>query len=150
MVKSFKGRMVLGGATTGAALVSMSGFNPLAAYCNAIVDKTTNAICADRQNPDFFGKDMVERVLCVPSFIGSTTAGPVWEYIAANGISPKALLLTKPVDSLTAGGMVLAKIWIGKPIVLVDDLGEEFLSTVRDGDLLRIEPSGIVWIDIAS
>lgn len=131
-------------------MVSLSGFNPLAAYCDAIVDKTTNAICADRQNPDFLGKDMVGRMLCVPSCIGSTTAGPVWEYVAANGISPKALLLAKPVDSLTAGGMVLAKIWINEPIVLVDDLGEEFLSTVRDGDLLRIEPNGIVWIDTVS
>ncbi|HEY0941443.1 MAG TPA: DUF126 domain-containing protein [Steroidobacter sp.] len=147
MTKSFKGRMVIGGATTGAALVSSSGFNPLAAYCNAIVDKTTNALCADRQNPDLLGKDMAARVLCVPSCIGSTTAGPVWEYVASNGIAPKALLLTKPVDSLTAGGMVLAKIWIGEPIVLVDDLGEEFLSSVRDGDILRIEPDGRVWID---
>jgi uncharacterized protein len=150
MKMSFQGRMVLGTATDGAALTSRSGFNPLAAYCNAIVDKTTNAICADKQNLDLFGKDMASRVLCVPSCIGSTTAGPVWEYVAGHGISPKALLLTKPVDSLTAGGMVLAKIWIGEPIVLVDDLGEEFLNHVRDGDRLRIEASGLVWINNAA
>ncbi len=147
MARSFKGRMILGEATTGAALACSSGFNPLAAYCNAIVDRTTDAICADRQNPELFGKDMVARVLCVPSCIGSTTAGPVWEYVAGNGIAPRALLLANPVDSLTAGGLVLAKIWIGKPITLVDDLGADFLRAVRDDHLLHIEPDGTVWFD---
>ncbi|MGE3594111.1 MAG: DUF126 domain-containing protein [Dehalococcoidia bacterium] len=136
----------MGGATTGVAAVSAYGFNPLASYCDAIVDRTANAISVDRQNPDLYGKDLAGCVLCVPSCIGSTTAGPVWEYVAANGIAPRALLLAKPVDSLTAGGLVLAQVWIGRPITLVDSLGESLLATIRSGSEVCIDLDGHIWI----
>lgn len=146
MKMPFKGRLVLGGPAHGTALVSTSGFNALAAYSDAIVDKTATAICVDRQNVELYGKELGGCVLCVPSCIGSTTAGPVWEYVAAHGIAPKALLLSKPVDSLTAGGLTLAQVWIGKPVSLVDCLGDAFLSAVGNGSEVRVDADGHVWI----
>ena len=94
MKASFRGRLVLGGSTGGMARVSSTGFNPLAAFCDAIADGTTDAKCADRQNENLYGKNLKDVILCAPACVGSTTAGPVWEYVAANGIAPKALLLS--------------------------------------------------------
>lgn len=146
MKMQFRGRLVLGAPTRGIAAVSTSGFNALAAYCDAIVDKTNNALCADRQNAGLYGRDLAGCVLCASSCTGSTTAGPVWEYVTDHHIAPKALLLSRQVDSLTAGGLVLAEVWIGKPVTLVDRLGDDFLAAVRDGSLVCIEPDGHVWI----
>jgi predicted aconitase with swiveling domain len=142
----FEGRLVLGGPTEGRALVSDMGFNPLAAFCDAIVDGAANAHCADRQNGRLFGKDLKGIMLCAPSCVGSTTAGPVWEYVAENGIAPGALLLAGPVDSLTAGGLVLTEVWIGRPITLVDRLGQEFVSAVREGDHVEVRGDGSVAV----
>jgi predicted aconitase with swiveling domain len=142
----FDGRLVLGGPTEGRALVTNMGFNPLAAFCDAIVDGAAEARCADAQNPGLFGKDLEGAMLCAPSCVGSTTAGPVWEYVADTGIAPGALLLAGPVDSLTAGGLVLTEVWIGRPITLVDRLGERFLAMVREGDRVEVREDGTVAV----
>ena len=146
MKASFRGRLVLGGSTGGMARVSSTGFNPLAAFCDAIADGTTDAKCADRQNENLYGKNLKDVILCAPACVGSTTAGPVWEYVAANGIAPKALLLSGPVDSLTAGGLVLTNVWIGKPITLIDRLGEDFLHSVCDGSSILVGNDGLVTV----
>lgn len=142
----FEGRLVLGGPVEGPALISDVGFNPLAAFCDAIVDGSSDARCADTQNSTIFGKDLKGAMLCAPSCVGSTTAGPVWEYVAGHGIAPGALLLAGPVDSLTAGGLVLTDVWIGRPITLVDRLGDDFLSWITDGDCVLVTDDGIVEV----
>jgi predicted aconitase with swiveling domain len=142
----FEGRLVLGGPAEGPALISDVGFNPLAAFCDAIVDGSVDARCADKQNHRLFGKNLEDVMLCAPSCVGSTTAGPVWEYVADNRIAPGALLLAGPVDSLTAGGLVLTEVWIGRPITLVDRLGQEFLSAVREGDRVEVRGDGSVTV----
>ena len=143
---SFKGRLVIGGSTSGAALVSNVGFNPLAAFCDAIAYGTTDAKCADRQNENLYSKNLKDIILCVPACVGSTTAGPVWEYVSKNDIAPRALLMSGSVDSLTAGGIILTEIWINKPITLVDRLGDDFLSLVQDGSNILVGADGLVNI----
>jgi len=135
---------VFGSPVDGAALVSNVGFNALAAFCDAILDGTVDAKCADKQNESLYGKNLKNTMLCAPKCVGSTTAGPVWEYVSANDIAPRTLLLSGSVDSLTAGGLVLADVWIGKPITLIDRLGEDFLSAVCDGSSIQVEGDGLV------
>jgi len=146
MNTTFKGRLVFGGPVDGTALVSTVGFNTLAAFCDAILDGTSDAKCADKQNDSLFGRNLKDTILCAPKCVGSTTAGPVWEYVSANDIAPRALLLAGSVDSLTAGGLVLADVWIGKPITLIDRLGDDFLSAVSDGGNIRVAGDGVVTI----
>lgn len=146
MSRSFQGRLVQGGAIEGHALISEIGFNALAAFSDAILDGTGEAICGDKQNIALFGKNLAGSILCAPKCVGSTTAGPVWEYVAEHKIAPKAVLLAGTVDTLTAGGLILTDIWIGQPVTLIDRLGDSFLAAVQDGCPIKIDSQGKVFL----
>jgi predicted aconitase with swiveling domain len=62
------------------------------------------------------------------------------------GVAPKAMLFSQTIDSLAAGGLIVADLWAGKRIYVVDQLGDEFLESVRDGDWIQIRKDGRVTI----
>ena len=41
---------------------------------------------------------------------------------------------------------MLADVWIGKPIILIDRLGDDFLSVVSDGGNIQVADDGVVTI----
>ena len=82
----------------------------------------------------------------MPAAVGSTSAGATWDWAAHHGLEPAAILFAGSVDSLSAGGLVLAREWEGSPVVVVDELGERFLDSVADGALVTIEPDGAVTV----
>ncbi len=146
MSRVFRGRSVLGGKTKGQALVTHQGFNTLASFYESLVTKSKRAICSDQDNPDLYKKDLRDKIICLPGSIGSTSAGATWEAVARRKIAPRALLFSEKIDSLAAGGIILAALWVGRPIVAVDELGREFLESVRDGEVVEIEENGTVRI----
>jgi hypothetical protein len=50
------------------------------------------------------------------------------------------------IDSMAAGGLIIADLWAGKRIVTLDQLGDEFLNTIKDGDWISILDDGKVII----
>jgi hypothetical protein len=56
------------------------------------------------------------------------------------------MLFSRQIDSLAAGGLIVADVWAGKRIYSVDQLGDEFLESVKDGDLIVIREDGTVTI----
>jgi predicted aconitase with swiveling domain len=147
MSKQFKGRPILPGNLTGEALVSRGGFNTLASYQKSVVLRSKKAICSDQNNPDLFKKDMTGKVLCLPQTIGSTTGGLVIQTVSKLGIAPKAMLFSEHIDSLAASGVILTDIWVGQRIVVVDQLGPEFLQSVQTGTSVTIHEDGTVEIE---
>ena len=61
-MKTFKGRVILGGNLAGEALVTHQGFNTLAAYVQGLITKSP--ICHDQNNPDLYQKHIAGKVLC--------------------------------------------------------------------------------------
>lgn len=147
MSKTFKGRSVVPGRVRGEAVVSRQGFNILASLQRDLMGKKDVVACSDQNNPDIFGKAISGKVLCLPQTIGSTTGGMVLQAAAALGKAPAALLFSEPIDSLAAGGVILAKVWNSTDIVTVDGLGEDFLAAVEHGNQISIEPDGTVRIE---
>ncbi len=147
MSKQFKGRPVLPGNLTGQALVSRGGFNTLASYQKSVVLRSKKAVCSDQNNPDLFKKDMTGAILCLPQTIGSTTGGLVIQTVSKLGIAPKAMLFSDHIDSLAASGVILTDIWVGQRIVVVDQLGPEFLQAVQTGSTVTIREDGTVEIE---
>ena len=143
MIKEFKGRVVVPGTCETKALVSHGGFNTLASYKNC---KEGKNICTDQNNKDLYGKSTVGVALCLPQTIGSTTGGMVLFNAAVTHCSPKALLFSKPIDSLAAAGAILADVWTDNSMPTVDNLGDEFLDYVKDGMTIVIEADGIVKV----
>ena len=145
--KIFKGRPVLPGNLEGSATVSRIGFNTYTSYkLNMVGGMTDKAICTDGDNKDLYGKDISGAILCLPQTIGSTTGGFVLMGVAKLGVAPKAMLFANHIDSLAAGGLVMADIWMGKRIIAIDLLGQDFLDAVNTSDPVKIHEDGTVEI----
>ena len=144
--RSFKGRAVLPGNLEGEALVTHVGFNAYASFYTSIHTQVEMAQCADSGNQELYGKNLTDKIICLPKTTGSTSAGAVWQRVAQMGVAPRAMLFSQQIDSLAAGGLVVADVWAGKRIVTVDQLGGEFLESVKDGDRIVIQEDGTVRI----
>lgn len=153
-MKQFKGRVVIPGNCEAEALVSHAGFNTLASFQSAlqfgelpiIGSKYKQTECSDQNNPDLFEKPMLNKALCLPQTIGSTTGGMVLYCAAALGKAPACLLFSKPIDSLAAAGAILSDIWTDRNMPTIDNLGDEFLAAVKTGDKIKVEEDGTVTI----
>jgi predicted aconitase with swiveling domain len=145
--KTFKGRPILSGDLEGPAMVSHIGLNTLSTYKAVMFGGVTDkAVCSDGDNKDLYGKDISGAILCIPQTIGSTTGGFVLMGVAKLGLAPKAMLFANHVDSLAIGGLLMADIWMGKRIIAIDLLGDEFLDAVNTGDPVSIHEDGTVEI----
>lgn len=147
MGKAFKGRVVLGGETTGEAVVSRSGLNLLATYQKSALKKAKRVICSDQNNPDLYKKDLTDKIICLPQTIGSTTGGMVLETAVQMGLGPRAMLFSGHIDSLAAAGIILGDVWLKKRVITIDQLGEGFLQSVQDGQTIEIKTDGTVVIN---
>lgn len=147
-MKQFKGRVVTPGTVTAEALVSHGGLNTLASFQKALQFGDKTATCGDQNNSDLFGKQMVGKALCLPQTIGSTTGGMVLYCACAMRRNPACMLFSKPIDSLAAAGAILADVWVdGVAMPVVDSLGEEFLSYVKDGMKITVGEDGLITVE---
>ena len=146
-MKQFKGRVVTPGTVTAEAVVTKSGFNTLASFQNALQFGDKEVKCGDQNNAELYGKSLLNKALCLPQTIGSTTGGLVLYCACALKKNPACMLFSNPIDSLAAAGAVLADVWVdGVTMPVIDSLGEEFLDYVKDGMTITIKEDGIVEV----
>ena len=146
-MKEFKGRIVAPGTVTAEAVVSHGGFNTLASLQSALQFGDKKATCGDQNNPDLHGKELAGKALCLPMTIGSTTGGLVLYCACAMGRQPACMLFSNPIDSLAAAGSILASVWLdGIQMPVIDSLGEDFLSYVKDGMSITVKEDGTVVV----
>ena len=122
------------------------GFNTYASFYTSIHTQVEAAVCADSGNPELFGKNLTGKIICLPKTVGSTSAGAVWQRLAHLGVAPRAMLFSQQIDSLAAGGLIVADVWAGKRICTLDRLGDEFLESVKERDRIVIRQDGTVTI----
>ena len=147
-MKQFQGRMISQGYVRAPALVSHGGLNTLASFQKALQFGDKKATCGDQNNPDLYGKQMVGKALCLPRTIGSTTGGMVLYCACSMERQPACLLFSEPIDSLAAAGAILADVWLPNAnMPVIDSLGDEFLSYVKDGMMITIKPDGLIEVE---
>lgn len=147
-MKTFQGRVITPGTVTAEAVVTREGFNTLASFQNALQFGDKEVKCGDQNNKDLHGKSMLNKALCLPQTIGSTTGGLVLYCACALHKNPACMLFANPIDSLAAAGAVLADVWVdGVTMPVVDSLGEEFLNYVKDGMKITIKENGVVEVE---
>ena len=147
-MKQFQGRVVSQGTVTAPALVSHGGLNTLASFQKALQFGDKKATCGDQNNPDLYGKQMVGKALCLPRTIGSTTGGMVLYCACSMERQPACLLFSEPIDSLAAAGAILADVWLSNVnMPVIDSLGDEFLSYVKDDMIITIKPEGLIEVE---
>ncbi len=147
MSKTFKGRPALPGELEGSAEVSHVGFNTCAAYVEVMISGSNSGVCKDHDNPDLFNRDLKGKILCIPQTIGSSSAATLFMIILERNLAPAAMLFANHIDSLAACGLLMGDNWLGKRIVTVDLLGDEFLNSVKTGNTVNISEDGTVTIN---
>ncbi|MBO4857627.1 MAG: DUF126 domain-containing protein [Treponema sp.] len=145
-MKEFKGRVINKGYYKGEAVVSHQGVNTLATFQKSAIAKSKQVIVADQNNKDIFEKNITGKALCLPQTIGSTTGGMVIQVICSMGINPACLLFSEHIDSLAGAGVILSVVWENSNLIAIDQLGQEFLDTVKTGDTIEVTEDGIVRI----
>ena len=145
-MKVFKGRPVVAGTVETTALVTQGGFNTLASFQKSLLFGDKTAKCSDQNNPDLYGKPMAGVALCLPQTIGSTTGGMVLYCANAMGRNPSCLLFSEHIDSLAGAGVILSVVWENSNLIAIDQLGKEFLETVKTGDTIEVTEDGTVRI----
>ena len=147
-MKQFKGRVITPGEVSAPAVVTTQGFNTLASLQMALQFGDKEVKCGDQNNAEIHGKALYGKALCLPQTIGSTTGGLVLYCACAMKKNPACMLFANPIDSLAAAGAVLADVWVdGVNMPVVDSLGEEFLSYVKDGMTVTVKADGIVEVE---
>lgn len=145
-MKEFKGRVINGGYYKGEAVVSHQGVNTLATFQSSALAHANHVTVADQNNPDIYQKNITGKALCLPQTIGSTTGGMVLQVICSMGINPACLLFSEHIDSLAGAGVILSVVWENSDIIAIDQLGQEFLDTVKTGDIIEVTEDGTVRI----
>ena len=145
-MKEFKGRVINAGYYKGEAVVSHQGVNTLATFQSSALSNASKVIVADQNNPDIYQKNITGKALCLPQTIGSTTGGMVLQVICSMGINPACLLFSEHIDSLAGAGVILSVVWENSKIIAIDQLGPDFLSTVKTGDTVEVLQDGTVRI----
>ena len=147
-MKQFKGRVVTPGEVTAEAVVTTEGFNTLASFQMALQFGDDEVKCGDQSNKQLYGKPLINKALCLPQTIGSTTGGLVLYCACALHKNPACMLFANPIDSLAAAGAVLADVWVdGITMPVIDSLGDEFLTYVKDGMKISIKADGLVEVE---
>ena len=147
-MKKFKGRIVTPGTVTAEAVVTREGFNTLASMQMALQFGDKQVKCGDQNNANLYGKPLINKALCLPQTIGSTTGGLVLYCACAMKKNPACMLFANHIDSLAAAGAVLADVWIeDMTMPVIDCLGDEFINYVKDGMKITIEEDGTVIVE---
>ena len=147
-MKQFKGRVITPGEVTAEAVVTTQGFNTLASFQNALQFGDKEVKCGDQNNQELYGKSLLNKALCLPQTIGSTTGGLVIYCCCSMERNPTCMLFANHIDSLAASGVILADVWLDNvKMPVVDCLGDEFLEYVKDGMTITVKEDGVVVVD---
>ena len=147
-MKQFKGRVITPGEVTAEAVVTTEGFNTLASLQMALQFGDKEVKCGDQSNQQLYGKPLINKALCLPQTIGSTTGGLVLYCACSIKKNPACMLFANHIDSLAAAGAVLADVWVdGVTMPVIDSLGDEFLNYVKDGMKITVKLDGTVEVE---
>ena len=147
-MKEFKGRVVTPGTIKAEAVVSHEGFNTLASLQSALQFGDKKVKVGDQNNKDLYGKSIYNKALCLPQTIGSTTGGLVLYCACSMNRNPACMLFSNPIDSLACAGAVLTSVWLDNVTMpVIDNLGDEFLAYVKDGDQIEVKEDGTVVVN---
>ena len=52
------------------------------------------------------------------------------------------MLFSEHIDSLAGAGVILSVVWENANLIAIDQLGKEFLETVKTGDIIEVTEDG--------
>ncbi len=138
MNRQLQGKPIIVGRAEGEALVTRKPMNFTAAFTKPknLIPWRKSEVC-DRHH-ELSGQRVQGRVLVFPATIGSTYTGMVLLNLFANNNGPAAMVVQN-VDTLLVSGVVLADVWFGKGVPVVEYRDNDLYDSICSGDLLSVD-----------
>jgi predicted aconitase with swiveling domain len=132
-----KGRPIFGRLASGPALMTKMPINFTASFT-----KPKNLLPWGRsqiqdRHHDLFKRNVNGCVLIFPAAIGSTYTGMMLLELMVQGRAPAAVVVQK-IDPLLVSGPVLAEIWFGKGIPIVEYSRDDIYNRISAGDWVEV------------
>jgi predicted aconitase with swiveling domain len=122
----------------GRALVSRMPLNVTASFTKlANLFPGRGAQVRDRHH-DLYGEKLNGKVLVFPSCIGSTYTGLLLLELIKGGEAPVAMVVQQ-ADSLLVSGLVLAEVWFGQKVPLVQYESNDLFEAISSGDEIEVD-----------
>lgn len=136
---TLKGRGVVAGVASGPALVTQKPMNFTAALSSPILLLPGRHSEIRDRHHELFKRSMQGTVMVFPACIGSTFTGMVLTQLLVQGYGPAAMVVQN-ADSLLVSGALLAEVWFGKGLPIVEYSGADLFDKIKDG--ARVEVDG--------
>ena len=141
-----KGNPIVRGRASGPAVVTRMPMNFTASFTkpkNLI--PAWMALVQDHKH-ELFNKNLRGTVLVYPATIGSTYTGMILLEGMCRGVSPAAIIVQN-ADPLMVSGSILADVWFGKGIPVVEYPGEDIFAKIKTGSHVEVNgDSGVIRV----
>jgi predicted aconitase with swiveling domain len=136
-MKILKGKPVVKGRASGPALITKMPMNFTASFTKPKnLMPFWRSLVQDNRH-DLFNKNIKGSVLVYPATIGSTYTGMILLELMNQGAGPAAIIVQN-VDPLMAAGPILADVWFGKGIPVIEYPSEDIFDTIRTGAMIEV------------
>jgi uncharacterized protein len=136
-MKILKGKPVVKGRASGPALITKMPMNFTASFTKPKnLMPFWRSVVQDNRH-DLFNKNIKGSVFVYPATIGSTYTGMILLELMNQGSGPAAIIVQN-VDPLMAAGTILADVWFGKGIPVIEYPSEDIFDTIRTGAMVEV------------
>jgi predicted aconitase with swiveling domain len=136
-MKILKGKPVVKGRASGPALITKIPMNFTASFTKPKnLMPFWRSLVQDNRH-DLFNKNIKGSVFVYPATIGSTYTGMILLELINQGAGPAAIIVQN-VDPLMAAGPILADVWFGKGIPVIEYPSEDIFDTIRTGAMVEV------------
>jgi predicted aconitase with swiveling domain len=139
-MKKIYGKGIVEGKAKGEAIVSSTPFG----FFGGVDPRT--GIIIDKWH-ELYGDSIKGKVFIYPEGRGSTVGAAIILELVRSGCAPVAIVNCN-IETITAGGGIMAKAFYDVEIPMVDGLSKEELFAIRNGQLIDVDgTSGVITIE---
>ncbi len=136
-MKILKGKPIVKGRASGTALITKIPMNFTASFTKPKnLMPFWRSLVQDNKH-DLFNKNIKGSVFVYPATIGSTYTGMILLELMNQGAGPAAIIVQN-VDPLMAAGPILADVWFGKGIPVIEYPSEDIFDIIKTGALVEV------------
>jgi predicted aconitase with swiveling domain len=138
-MKAIQGNGIIEGKARGEAIVSSTPFG----FFGGVNPGT--GVVIDKWH-ELYGKNIKDKIFIYPEGRGSTVGAAIILELARTGCAPAAIINCN-IETITAGGGVMAKTFYDVEIPMVDGINCEELLAIENGQLVEVDgTTGVVNI----
>ncbi len=135
---TLRGKPITGGRGEGRAIVTRTPINFTAAFM-----KPANLLPRRRaeirdEHHDLLGTRVDGSVLVFPSCVGSTYSGMMILKLVEQGAAPAAIVVQE-ADTLLVSGAVMAEVWFGKKLPVVEYPGDDIFDAIASDSMITVD-----------